>query len=197
MQLITSTAIICAVRHHGEHAAIVRALTPGHGMLAGFVQGARSRAQRPTLIPGNSISGEWRSRTAGQLFGLQAEPLHSRAHLMTEPLASAGIAWATALSASALPEEHPYPPLYEALDGLLSAIEYAPAARGWAGAVARYEELLLSELGYGNDLSNSGDSAQALVQNRKRLVAHLLGDHHRDVMAARERLVERLKRAGA
>ncbi len=192
-----SSAIICAVRLHGEHGAIVRALTPNHGMLAGYVQGARSRTLRPVLIPGNSISGEWRSRIAGQLYRLQAEPLHSRAHLMTEPLASAGISWATALTASALPEAHPYPPLFDALEGLLAAIEYAPAARGWAGAMARFEELLLSELGYGIDLANSENSSQALAQNRKRLVAHILGDHHKDVMAARERLVDQLKRAGA
>jgi hypothetical protein len=36
-----------------------------------------------------------------------------------------------------------------------------------------------------------------LAQTRKRLVAHVLGDRRADVMAARERLVERLKRAVA
>jgi hypothetical protein len=36
-----------------------------------------------------------------------------------------------------------------------------------------------------------------MAQNRKRLVAHVLGDRRADVMAARERLVDRLKRAVA
>ncbi len=197
MQHVSTTAIICSVRPHGEHGAIVRGLTPEHGLLAGYVQGAKSRTLRPVLIPGNSISGVWHSRVSGQLPSLTAEPLYSCAHLLSEPLASAGIEWATALTAAALPEAYPYPPLHEALEGLLAAIEYAPAARGWAGAMARYEELLLSQLGYAESLGNSHEPVAALARNRHRLVAHILGHHHKDVMAGRERLVERLKRAVA
>jgi DNA repair protein RecO (recombination protein O) len=193
--LISTHAIICAVRPHGEHGAIVRGLSENHGLLAGFVQGARSRVMRPILIAGNMIAGEWRMRVSAQLPSLTLEPQHSRAHLLSEPLAAAGIEWSTALTAATLPEAHPYPALYEALDGLLSAIEHAPAARGWAGAMARYEELLLSELGYGDALGNPQEPVKALARNRERLVAHVLGSHHRDVMSARERLVERLKRA--
>lgn len=190
---LTAPAIVCAVRPHGEHGAVVRALTEEHGLLAGYVQGARGRGLRPVLIPGNTVRGEWRARVATQLPSLSVEPLHSRAHLLGEPLATAGIDWATALTATTLAEAHPYPALHQALDGLLSAIEHAPAARGWAGAMARYEELLLAELGYGEAL---GEGAN-LTRNRERLVANLLGDHRRDVMATRERLVERLKRAVA
>src|SRR3546814_16904065 len=58
-----------------------------------------------------------------------------------------------ALTAAALPEEQAYPLLYETLDGLLSAIEAAPAARGWAVALVRYELLILAELGFGLDFS--------------------------------------------
>ena len=43
---------------------------------------------RPVLIPGNVIKGEWRVRVSGQLASLVAEPLHSRAHLLSEPLAT-------------------------------------------------------------------------------------------------------------
>jgi DNA repair protein RecO (recombination protein O) len=196
MQL-TATGIVCAVRVHGENAAIVRCLTTEAGLVAGFVQGARGRTLRPVLIPGNIVRGEWRGRVAGQLPGLAVEPVRSRAHLLTEPLAAAGIAWATALTATALPEAHPYPNLYEALDGLLTAIENAPAARGWAGAIAQYETLLLSELGYGEALGSAAEPIETLRRNRSRLVAHILGDHRRDVIAARERLVERLKAAVA
>jgi DNA repair protein RecO (recombination protein O) len=189
----TAPAILCAIRPHGEHGAIVRGLTEEHGLIAGFVQGAHSRTLRPVLIAGNLVQGEWRARTSSQLLSLSVEPVHSRAHLLTEPLAAAGIDWATALTAATLAEAHPYPRLYSALDGLLTAIELAPAARGWAGAMARYEELLLIELGYGEE-----EGATVLpVQTRERLVAHLLGEHHRDIMAARERLVARLKRVVA
>ncbi len=196
----TASAIICAVRPHGESGAVVRALTAEHGLIGGYVQGARGRTLRPVLIPGNCIKGDWRARISVQLPSLTVEPVHSRAHLLGEPLAIAAIDWVTALSAATLPEGHPYPQLHSALDGVLSAIELAPAARRWAGAVARYEELLLAELGYAEDSAGvaTGEAPAAMmVRNRERLVAHILGDRRSDVMAARERLVDRLKRAVA
>lgn len=194
---ISATAIICSVRSHGETGAIVRAFSADDGLLAGYVQGARGRILRPVLIPGNVIKGEWRVRTPGQLASLVAEPLHSRAHLLSEPLAIAAIDWVTALTAATLPEAHPYPRLHSALDGVLSAIELAPAARIWAGAVAQYETLLLAELGYAQDTDIDGAPVAMMAQNRERLVAHVLGERRTDVMAARERLVDRLKRAVA
>ena len=60
-------AIILSVRPHGEHGAIVRALTREDGVQPGYVRGGRSRALRPVLQPGNAIIGEWRARTAEQL----------------------------------------------------------------------------------------------------------------------------------
>ncbi|MGL5837428.1 MAG: DNA repair protein RecO [Sphingorhabdus sp.] len=194
-------AIVCAVRAHGEAGAIVRCLTPDQGMLAGYAQGARGRVLRPVLIPGNIVKGEWRARTAGQLASLSIELEHSRAHLLSEPLAIAAIDWACVLTAATLPEAHPYPRIYDALDGLLTAIELSPAARGWATGMARYEVLLLSELGYGGqDMLASADTAAALktmAGNREALLQHVLGEKRIDLLAARERLVDRLKRTVA
>jgi DNA repair protein RecO (recombination protein O) len=149
---LRSSAIIVAIRPHGESGAIVRALTAEAGLLAGYVRGGRSRQHRPVLQPGNVILGDWRARTQDQLPALVAELVHSRAPLFREPLPAAAIDWATALTAAALPEGQPYPPLHLALDGLLDAIEAAPAARGWAVAMVRYELLLLALLGFGLDL---------------------------------------------
>ncbi len=145
-------AIILSVRPHGEHGAIVRALTREDGVQPGYVRGGRSRTLRPVLQPGNGMICEWRARTAEQLAALTIEPGHSRAGLHGEPLAAAGIEWLCALTAATLPEEQPYPVLYDALDAVLTAIESAPSARGWAGALVRYELLLLGQLGFGLDL---------------------------------------------
>jgi DNA repair protein RecO (recombination protein O) len=150
---VRTPAIICAMRTHGEHGAIVRALTPDHGLFPGYVRGGRSRRLRPVLLPGNLVEAEYRARTEEQLAGLTVELTHSRAALLAEPLATAAIDWLTSLTATALPEGQPYPRLYEALEGVLAAIEYAPSARGWAAAAVRYELLLLAELGYALDLS--------------------------------------------
>ncbi|WP_432770216.1 MAG: DNA repair protein RecO [Sphingopyxis sp.] len=152
MASLTADAIVCAVRAHGEHGAILRALTREAGLVAGYVRGGRSRRLRPILMPGNLVALELRARTEDQLAGATAELLASRAPLLAEPLPSAAIDWATSLTAATLPESQSYPMLYDALAGLLDAIGVAPSARQWAAALARYELLLLAELGFGLDL---------------------------------------------
>lgn len=151
---LRAEAIILSVRAHGEHGAIVRALTESDGMQPGYVRGGRSRALRPILQPANLILGDWRSRTDEQLAGLTVELIHSRAPLFREPLPAAALDWVTAVTAALLPEGQAYPHLHSALDGVLSAVEAAPAARGWAVALVRYELLLLAELGFGLDLEH-------------------------------------------
>ena len=241
MHLVTP-AIVCAVRPHGEHGAIVRALTPGAGIHAGFVRGGRSRRLRPVLLPGNEVQAEYRARTDEQLAQLSVELSRSRAPLLSEALPAAAIEWTCALTAAALPEGQAYPRLYEALDGLLSAVEAAPSAKGWAAALVRYELLVLAELGFGLDLSEcaatggrtnlayvspksgravSGEAAVEYIDrlfplppfvasggaaewndvfDGLRITGHFLArdlliERQADVLAARERLVQRLKRA--
>lgn len=170
MPALITPALVCAARHHGEHGAIARLLTPHHGLLAGYVRGGRSRAMRPVLLPGNAVKAEFRARTEEQLAGLSLELEHSRAPLLSEPLPAAAIDWACALTAAALSEGTPHPALFQALDGVLGAVEAAPAARGWAAALVRYELLLLAELGFGLDLgrcaASGGDTDLAFVSPR-------------------------------
>lgn len=150
---VETKAIVCAVRPHGEHGAIVRALTPANGIQAGYVRGGRSRRHRPVLLPGNLVQADFRSRTAEQLAHLSVELMASRAALIEEPLPAAAVEWLCALTAAALPEGLSYPRIYQALEGLLAAIEAASAARDWGAALVRYELLILAELGFGLDLS--------------------------------------------
>ena len=197
---LETQAIICAVRAHGEHGAIVRALTPGDGIQPGYVRGGKSRRLRPVLVPGNLVAADYRARTEDQLAHLTVELIHSRAFLLSEPLASAGIEWATALTAAALPEGQPYPRLFEGLDGLLAAIEAAPSARGWAAALVRYELLLLGELGFGLDEEEfrafPDTIREGLRLTGERLARDVLTERQAEVLTARERLIERLKRMG-
>lgn len=239
---LRTQAIVVSVRAHGEHNAVVRALTPDDGVQAGYVRGGRSTRLRPVLQPANTILGEWRARTEDQLGSLTVELVHSLAPLHAEPLAAAALDWITALTAAALPEGLPYPRLHAALTGMIGAIEAAPAARGWAAALVRYELLLLAELGFGLDLdrcivtgattdlthvspkSASAVSAGAAVGYEARLLVlpsfltgggepdgadilaglaltghflarDVLTDRRADTLAARERLIDRLRRA--
>ena len=147
-----TAAIVCALRTHGEHGAIVRLMTPEQGLIAAYVRGARGRRMRPILIAGNVVDARLSARTESQLPQAEIELMHSRGPLLSEPLPAAAIDWATVLTATALPEGQPYPALYQALEGLLDAIEASPSANGWGVALVRYELLLLAELGFGLDL---------------------------------------------
>ncbi|WP_426263112.1 DNA repair protein RecO [Sphingomonas sp. PWP1-2] len=202
-------ALILAIRHHGEHGAIVRALTAEHGLQAGYVRGGRSTRIRPILQPANRVIGEWRARTDDQLASLTVELVTSRAPLYAEPLPALALEWVTTLTAAALPEAQPYPRLYAALDGTIGVIAAAPAARGWALALARYELLVLAELGYGLErdmlppalttgVAPEWDEIfEALALTGDALEASILVDRRAVTLAARTRLVERLKRAVA
>ena len=149
---IDTPAIVCALRTHAEHGAVVRLMTPDDGLQAAYVRGARGRRMRPVVVPGNQVQARLRSRTEEQLAHAELELVHSRAPLLSEPLPAAAIDWVTALTATALPEAQPYPRLYAALDALLALIEAAPSALGWGSLLVRYELLVLAELGFGLDL---------------------------------------------
>jgi DNA repair protein RecO (recombination protein O) len=151
---IETQAIVCALRSHGEHGAVVRLLTLEDGLQAAYLRGARGRRMRPVLMPGNLVQAQMSARTESQLPQATVELIHSRGALLSEPLPAAAIEWATVLTATALPEGQPYPRLYQALTGLLDAIEAAPSANGWGAALVRYELLMLAELGFGLDLTS-------------------------------------------
>jgi DNA repair protein RecO (recombination protein O) len=236
-------AIVCALRTHGEHSAIVRLMTPEQGLIAAYVRGARGRRMRPVLIAGNVVQAQLSARTETQLPQATIELLHSRGPLLSEPLPAAAIDWATVLTATVLPEGQPYRRLYQALEGLLDAVEAAPSAAGWGAALVRYELLLLAELGFGLDLERcavtgshddlvavspkSGravcateaepyagkllpmptfvreggpatwpEIAQGLDLTGHFLLRDLLTERARPIAEARDRLVERLRRAG-
>jgi len=192
---IRGDAIVCAVRTHGENGTIVRLLTREHGLLAGYVRGGRSRRLRPVLMPGNKVVAELRARVDTQLPGLTVELVESRAPLLAEPLPAAAIEWITVLSATALPEGQPYPAVYDALEAMIATIAFSPTARAWAGVLARFERGLLAALGYGEEDEEERGLFAALEENEVRLSANLLTGRAAQVLDARERLVERLRRA--
>jgi DNA repair protein RecO (recombination protein O) len=201
---IDTEAIVCGVRGHGEHGTIVRMLSPDHGMVAAYVRGGRGRRVRPILIPGNCVSAELRWRTENQLPQATVELVHSRAPILSEPLPTAGIEWVTSLVTAALPERQPYPRLYQAMGGLLDAIEAAPSAIGWSSALVRFEQLLVAEVGYarpetdfveGESPAVWGDILAALDSSSRQLFGELLTGRVDALQDSRSRLLDRLARA--
>ncbi len=195
---VRAPAILVAARQHGETAVVARFLTEEFGVVAGYVAGGRGRNLRPVVIPGNLVDLQLSARSASQLPFAKVELTESRGPWLAEPLPAAAIGWITALTASALPEREPYPSLFNAMEGTLTAICHAPSARGWASALVGYEVLLLRELGYGGAGERpQGEMAQVLETMDAldpALDHYLLADRRADVMAARTRLRELLGR---
>ncbi|EDL48090.1 DNA repair protein RecO [Erythrobacter sp. SD-21] len=194
---LRAPAILLAARPHGETAVIARLLTEESGVVAAYVAGGRGRQLRPVVIPGNLVEAEIRAKSDSQLPFARLELAQSRGPWLTEPLPAAAIAWTCALTASALPERNPYPSLYSALAALLEAICNAPSARGWAGALATYEVLLLRELGYGGTkpvIEGLEQALEILRANEAPIARYLLADTRADVLAARVLLMHRLER---
>lgn len=194
---LRAPAIVLSARPHGETAVVARMLTHEFGVVAGYVAGGRGRQLRPVVIPGNGIELQLSARSDSQLPFAKLELTESRGPWLGEPLAAAAIGWACALTSTALPERQPYPSLYDALGGLLTAVCHAPSARGWVGALVGYETLLLRELGYGGDRPPEGDFASMLAAMDRLagpLEHYLLADRRGDVMAARARLRDLLGR---
>lgn len=196
---IRAPAIVCAVRPHGESGAVVRLMTADHGLVAGYVAGARGRQMRPVLIPGNEVEADLRARSDSMLPFARLELLDSRGPWLSEPLPVAAIDWATTLTAAALPERQPYPALHAALAALLGAVCHAPSARGWLPALVGYELLVLRELGYGSEAQrpDSEDWPTLLAAFDRvgaRLLRYPLAERRGDVMASRAMLRQRLER---
>ncbi len=191
---VETKAIVCALRNHGEHGAIVRLMTPTDGLQAAYVRGARGRRMRPVLIAGNLVQAQLSARTESQLPQAAIELVRSRGPLLSEPLPAAAIEWATVLTATVLPEGQPYPHLYDALEGLLDAIEAAPSASGWGAAMVRYEVLVLAELGFGLDLeqcavTGTNDDLVAVSPKSGRAVSAAEAEPYRDKLLPLPRFV--------
>lgn len=148
----TAPAVVLDNRLHGEGGAVVTLLTEEYGRHAGLAKGGASRAQAGLWLPGNLVEAHWFARLPEQLGALAGEMVHPAAALaMDDPLALALLASATAIAAEALPEREPTP---RAFRGLVSLIGHlAGGAETVIADYVRWEALVLTELGYGLDLS--------------------------------------------
>jgi DNA repair protein RecO (recombination protein O) len=141
---------VLAVRRHGENSAIVELFTESHGRHAGVVRGGAGRKLAPLLQPGAQLEVTWRARLEDHLGAYAVEPLKSRAELMADRAALAGLNAVTGLLHFALPEREPHPVLYQRT---MSVLDMLGGSDLWPLAYLRWEMALLEELGFGLDLS--------------------------------------------
>lgn len=146
----TDEGIVLGVRRHGETSAIVELLTRSHGRHLGLVRGGAGSRMRPLLQPGNTVSAVWRARLDEHLGTYALECTRMRAaNLLGASHATYGVTHLASL-ARLLPERDPHEDIFEMLERTLDDFETAGEA---AIHLIRFELAMLTELGFGLDLS--------------------------------------------
>jgi DNA repair protein RecO (recombination protein O) len=140
--------ILLSMRPHGESSAIVEVLTAGHGRHMGVVRGGASRKMAAVLQPGTGLMLDWRARLDEHIGSFTVEPVKSRAHLLADRLALAGLMAVCAMLHVALPEREPHPALWQRTLALMDRL----GQEGWTADYVRWELCLLEEIGFGLDL---------------------------------------------
>jgi len=113
------------------------------------VRGGTSRRMAPVLQPGAQLDVEWRARLEDHLGTFRVEPLKSRAWVMTDRLALAGLNAVCGLLRFALPEREAHRALYRKSLILLDLLDQSEI---WPLAYLTWEMALLEEMGFGLDL---------------------------------------------
>lgn len=141
---------VISMRLHGETSAIIEVFTAEHGRHAGVVRGGASRKMAATLQPGTQVEVTWRARLDEHVGSYSVEPLASRAGVLADRMALAGLNAVCAMLHVALPEREPHPAIYRRSIGLLNALQVGAP---WQADYLRWEMELLEELGFALDLS--------------------------------------------
>jgi len=143
-------AIVLMARKHGETSTIVSLLTSAHGRHAGLVRGGAGRRARGIYQPGNLVRASWRARLPEHLgtYTCELTRAHAADYLLDRRKLAA-LSAVTAMTEASLPEREPHAAVYDSTAGLLDAL----AGPGWEAIYVRWELALLTELGFGLDLT--------------------------------------------
>lgn len=149
------TGIVLSATRNGEHDAVLDVMTENHGRARGFVKGGMGRRNKANLQPGNLLSLTWRSRLETNLGRFTLELVHSPLGLlMGDGARMAALAAITAVVNASMPERESHTSVYHAMKAVLDVLEHDEGTLAdWSAALARLELGILSELGYGLDLS--------------------------------------------
>ena len=147
----TDEGIVLGVRRHGETSAIVELMTRSHGRHLGLVRGGAGSRMRPLLQPGNTVNAVWRARLDEHLgyYAIEATRLRA-ANMFALPHAVYGVTHLASL-VRLLPERDPHEDIYEQIEFILDDFDDAASA---GAHLVKFELAMLTELGFGLDLSN-------------------------------------------
>jgi len=147
--------IVLSASRHGEADALLDVMTKNHGRSRGFIKGGLGRRNKANLQAGNFLSVTWRSRIETNLGRFTVELIHSPiGAMMGDGARVSALAAASAVVASTMTESEPHESVYDGFHAVIRLLENeGGSVSSWAAALAKLELGILSELGYGLDLS--------------------------------------------
>lgn len=143
--------LIVGVRRHGESSVIAEVMVEGRGRHLGLIRGGRSSKLAATLQPGNSVQINWRARLEEHLGTFTLELLEARAAGLIADRLKLYASQIVCEHLRLLPERDPH----DRLLGLaIRILDQQGTPRELGASVARFELILLDELGFGLDLAS-------------------------------------------
>lgn len=143
--------LIVGVRRHGESSVIAEVMVEGRGRQLGLIRGGRSTKLAATLQPGNTVQVSWRARLEEHLGTFTLELLEARAAGLIADRLKLYASQIVCEHLRLLPERDPHDRLLGLAIRILDQ-QGTPLQLG--ASVARFELILLDELGFGLDLSS-------------------------------------------
>lgn len=191
-------AIILGARRHGERDVILDVLTRQTGRYKGYVRGGAGKTHRGTIQTGNTIDARWRSRVETNLGHFTVELVDERAsHLFPSAARLSALTNATGLLIAVLPEREVCSHIYEALLAFLDLLILPELTDPeWGMALVKFEQGLLSNLGYGLDLECCAATGQTddliyVSPNTGRAVSGDAGAPYHDKMLVLPRFLKK------
>lgn len=146
----TGEGLIIGVRRHGESSVIAEVMVEARGRHLGLIRGGRSRRQAAALQAGNSVQLTWRARLEEHLGTFVLEVTRSRAADLIADRTRLYAAQLLCDHLRLLPERDPH----DRLLGLVLDLLDRTAPADLAAELARFELVLLEDLGFGLDLAS-------------------------------------------
>ena len=147
-------AIVMHTSRFGERDTRTSVLTEQFGRYHAIIKGGGGKQARADWQAGNLLRVHWNARLPEHMGMMRGEVLRPFAALLLQDAhALTALSSACALSERILQERDPHPRFYQAFLSLLETISATREPTVWLAEYVRMEVVLLSEAGYGLDLT--------------------------------------------
>tara|TARA_B100000586_G_scaffold152883_1_gene111085 strand:- start:155 stop:886 length:732 start_codon:yes stop_codon:yes gene_type:complete len=147
-----SEGIVLGFSLHNEKSYILEVFTKEHGRHKGLIRGIHSKNLRSTIEPGNEVKALWSGRLETHLGNFTIEPIKAWSSLiLSQKDKLAALSSLCSLVSSTMAEKQPNDLIYYKSKEMIKKI--VSESDEWIKEYVHWELELLSEIGYGIDLS--------------------------------------------